>query len=377
MDTPSNHWILPRTRLRRDAKSPTFASLDHSSKLNERRYALLKRIKQFRALQALYSPASIRAQVAADDARDSSLPPQDPEDIALWLPSELLPSQRERGCVDGLAMIECRLAECRALTALHEACAKLNTKSQLLRFRKGNLVGQSGFTKSNMLLQRLAAEVDFEGAKYNENRAAVLALGGEFALPKLEPDDLRSNTVISSDSSSARRINVVTSTAEGVVPVLNRQTTVSWIWTARGGALGDEPALHSCELSVLLAGHILLLMITKALRVEWLRASARLFRWNEEVQLLREEMRRVLRFLTSRSDWWLKKASEYGEGRVGQGKKAYAMKQASIASEIRANCLKGWTGPVKVGRDLKAREDKMLPEGAIVLEEQEYESEVE
>lgn len=41
-----------------------------------------------------------------------------------------------------------------------------------------------------------------------------------------------------------------------------------------------------------------------ALRVDWSRAKARKTRWDEEVELLREEMRRVLRYLEWEKSRW-------------------------------------------------------------------------
>lgn len=239
--------VIPRAILRRDLDFPTFSSLDHKAKTNERRAAIMKRMKHLRALQALYSPASIQEQMAADVAQQSSSLPLNAENVVIWLPSELNPSQRDRGCVDGLAAAQLALAEGRAYDSLHEVCSKINTKSQLVRFRNvGNVIGQNACTKSNMLLQRLDAQLTFEREKYNANREAVLTLGGEFSLPRLEKDDLRGNTVVSSDSHSARRLNKVTTEGQRAIVVSSKAVTVLWIWTARGGAPSDEVGLHAC-----------------------------------------------------------------------------------------------------------------------------------
>ncbi|KAF9012930.1 hypothetical protein BDZ89DRAFT_1142716 [Hymenopellis radicata] len=55
---------------------------------------------------------------------------------------------------------------------------------------------------------------------------------------------------------------------------------MSWIWTAEGGPNAEEDEyLHEC------------------VRIEWSKALARKTRWTEEVEILKEEMRRVLRSL--------------------------------------------------------------------------------
>ncbi|KAJ7256420.1 hypothetical protein C8J57DRAFT_954538, partial [Mycena rebaudengoi] len=59
-----------------------------------------------------------------------------------------------------------------------------------------------------------------------------------------------------------------------------------WIWTEGGGPGKDEEALH------------------ESVQVEWSKAMAQKKWWEEEVQLLREEMRHVLRFLRWQALWW-------------------------------------------------------------------------
>ncbi len=50
-----------------------------------------------------------------------------------------------------------------------------------------------------------------------------------------------------------------------------------------------------------------------ALRVDWSRAKARKNRWDEEVDLLREEMRRELRYLLWEKTSWDNLRSRAGE----------------------------------------------------------------
>ncbi|KAJ7657040.1 hypothetical protein B0H17DRAFT_1185830 [Mycena rosella] len=69
----------------------------------------------------------------------------------------------------------------------------------------------------------------------------------------------------------------------------------------------------------------------ESIRVEWARARARKVRWCEEVMLLREEMRRVLRYLNWQADWWRGRVDlrkEFESGAVAAGARAYALKQA-------------------------------------------------
>jgi hypothetical protein len=64
------------------------------------------------------------------------------------------------------------------------------------------------------------------------------------------------------------------------------------------------------------------------MRVEWCRAKARKIRWEEEVLLLREEMRRVLRYLDWEAETWKQRASvrENESLELRQGLSAYALR---------------------------------------------------
>ena len=85
-------------------------------------------------------------------------------------------------------------------------------------------------------------------------------------------------------------------------------------------------------------------------RLEWSKARARQLRWNEEVLLLREEMRRVLEFLKWRSDNWSQK------GNFGvispltpcpyqlKGLHAYACRQAGVFLNIHDHFSGIWKG---------------------------------
>lgn len=80
------------------------------------------------------------------------------------------------------------------------------------------------------------------------------------------------------------------------------------------------------------------------LRIEWCRARARSMRWNEEVLLLREEMRRVLTFLEWRASWWVGQAGR--ESLVSpahaEGLQAYGHRQASVQRALLVSFKSKW-----------------------------------
>jgi hypothetical protein len=74
------------------------------------------------------------------------------------------------------------------------------------------------------------------------------------------------------------------------------------------------------------------LMVMQGVRIEWCKSRARALQWSEEVELLKEEMRRVLQFFAWQAAWW----EEQGNRRVGEctahteGLQAYAVRQANL-----------------------------------------------
>ena len=80
------------------------------------------------------------------------------------------------------------------------------------------------------------------------------------------------------------------------------------------------------------------------MRVEWAKARARKLRWNEEYQLIQEEMRRVLAYLEYKAVEWEERAilRKDGDPSVLHGVSAYAHKQAHIARQMAMRCAADW-----------------------------------
>jgi hypothetical protein len=81
------------------------------------------------------------------------------------------------------------------------------------------------------------------------------------------------------------------------------------------------------------------------MRVKWCKARARANRWLEEVELLQEEMRRVLAFFDWHAAWWKERATpKTWLGSVeNEGAVAYALRQADIRYAMHAHCSSIWS----------------------------------
>lgn len=88
-----------------------------------------------------------------------------------------------------------------------------------------------------------------------------------------------------------------------------------------------------------------------AYRLEWSKSYARGQRWKEEVELLKEEMRRTLEFLKWKASCWRSKAPKTDpmtgtslSPPVREGLTAYAFRQAAIFTSIHDRFLSLWRG---------------------------------
>ena len=85
--------------------------------------------------------------------------------------------------------------------------------------------------------------------------------------------------------------------------------------------------------------------VNEVICVEWTTSFARLERWTEEVDLLQEEMRRVVMFLEWKSANWLAKAG-VRKGTltfdIQSGLDAYARKQAAVYHNLAVSFAKLW-----------------------------------
>lgn len=74
---------------------------------------------------------------------------------------------------------------------------------------------------------------------------------------------------------------------------------------------------------------------------------ARVRRWTEEVELLQEEMRRVLAFLQWQSDWWKTRGGDLShvpDDTIRAGMIAYRERQAQLRLDMRERFKSLWRG---------------------------------
>lgn len=108
-----------------------------------------------------------------------------------------------------------------------------------------------------------------------------------------------------------------------------------WIWGIHGAAIMKDIDADSTNEAQ---------KVDPALRVEWAKPKARRDRWNEEVILVNEEMRRVLAYFGWKANWWLELALNFSHGKSAEddGAIAYSNKQANNLKNLAATFREMW-----------------------------------
>ena len=278
--------------------------------LLENRAALLYQIEKWRQIQAVYMPG-----VLDTDTTDlEPLQKVKAESIKLWLPSQL-GEDRDRICLDGVVNGEAELRFAQLEDSLNDLRRARRTRRGLITFHKVQLTGQGQKTqtKSQAAMQTIQDRIDRCVRRYRVARNALLHLNpsgnwSDLYLP-LTDDDNRGpgkepEETLGSDG----------------------QYAPSWIWRSATTAISPDE-------------------VNEDMRVEWAQCTARADRWEEEVILLQEEMRRVVHFLEWRScDWLAKVNSRVGivAPAVQAGLSAYANKQGAVFHHLAVRFCQCW-----------------------------------
>ncbi|KAF7307360.1 CxC2 domain-containing protein [Mycena indigotica] len=303
-------------RIRAALKNKSLTA-DRASQIQELRLSLVKQTQAFQKLQLTYMPGVEGLRQADDTKRNPDQPTPPPEDTKLYLPSDLTHTERLQACVQRVVDTEVNLRRGQCTDALVALRAKLFAQTHMIWFRDRNLVGQKARTRSVTLM----------------GQAIVKLKGPAFApeFQKLEDADVNCRVVEENDIEAAQRLRG----ADGSRGARSEPSTkrlrgkVSWIWQAEIGSEAEE--MHD------------------AVRVEWSKARARRARWNEEVELIREEMKRVLRSLRFAQ-----------RTKVANGLVAYALRQVELHKRIAEGFYTEWRKSVS-----DAVKEVMAQDGAL------------
>ncbi|KAG6849154.1 hypothetical protein H0H93_010910 [Arthromyces matolae] len=237
-------------------------------------------------------------------------------DIQLWLPSNLA----AKGIIvpQELRMYEWRLRQGQAHDALEEIRRVLRLKSYLYKYKDRFAQGVKANTRSNVVIDKATVNMNRAAERYRVARNAMLTLANSLETPVTWRTTLRD-----------LRSEDLRALSEGLVGDTEGRRSVSWIWLQNtdSAQTDEDPRFND------------------ALRIEWCRSRARMMRWSEEVELLQEEMRRILEFLLWDGNRWISRVSAHTEGDtlVQEGRAAYAQSQAAVRFDLRQKFERLWS----------------------------------
>ncbi|KAJ7053995.1 hypothetical protein C8F01DRAFT_1260213 [Mycena amicta] len=309
-------------RIKHEVRSKAGLTADRTSQIEELRATFFKKLKSIQKEQESFMPGVEVLIAAVEERRDRDLPPPKAEDSKLWLPSSLSETQRAWVCRRGLVEVEAKLREAQCRDALGKIRAHLYTKTHLIHARN-----------AITLIERVGDRTEREFAKYVQAWTALCALkGNEHAshLKELRREHLNVRTQTESDARARIKLGRLGSERRGrnepsASAIEQGAKGVSWIWTAVSDD-DEEVQIH------------------EAVRVHWVKSLARRDRWIEEVQLLREERKRVLRSLAAvQAEWRLRISSRTNvEPRLASGLAAYARRQVAVHLDIARSFYASW-----------------------------------
>jgi hypothetical protein len=297
-----------------------------SADIQEKRNSLAHRIQQWREVQFAYTPTV--ATLLVSDLTNSDIPSpsfERPESTNLFLPSSLPSKLTNNPTIKRIAAKELRLRIAQADDALADIRRLRRLVTGLTNFKKLNVsgTGNKPTTRMRTLHNRMMNKVDRTANRYVAARRALLSLdptGGNWKDRLRELDkakDIRGPGRDPDDLTSKGRYKI------------------SWIRTVPR-PLNTSPDDSESEET-----------LNASLRSEWTKAKARRDRWDEEWQLVQEEMRRVVAYLEWRASWWRqqgrrRKASKDTDEGTMLGHRAYAEKQAASLLALARHSASLW-----------------------------------
>ncbi|KAJ7249573.1 hypothetical protein C8J57DRAFT_1079532, partial [Mycena rebaudengoi] len=303
-------------------------TLSQKRTMLERVSKLRRKVLAWIVIQTSHMPqvALVHAKAEEEASTKAGTKPRGPllvQDIDLLLPSQL---DNDVPCAHSpqreLQQFEWRLREGQAHEALHEIQHKLLLRTHKYQFKDKNTRGVKDNTEANKTIDAIDARIKHWKASYRAARLGMVVLGERLGLGDDWAKVLRPLT----DGDIRGMPHAMFHDPE-------RKKTISWIWLADGSSADADrnPAMN------------------EALRIEWAKAHTRSLRWLEEVDLLEEEMRRIVQFLSWRGSWWEsqkdRRAEVVSNPRQREDHNAFVTRQAGLMWGLSA-CFISWWLPV-------------------------------
>ncbi|KAJ7016310.1 hypothetical protein C8F04DRAFT_1281905 [Mycena alexandri] len=329
-------------------------SADQKTNLTERGNKLRRKLLTWMDAQVLFVPhvAVLRAEEDRARKRIAATQPQpgvQVQHMSLWLPSSI---RARVECDVELYEYEFRLRHAQAHESLDEVRHQLLLHTHLYKHKDAYVRGVKANTRAQTRIEGVEDRTRRSAERYRAAYRALVALGKhlkrtewEADLRPLLPEDVRGMPRALFQDPERKKLLMKKGTADRKKAKergTEAKARMSWIWRSPGVEETEEGGMN------------------EALRIEWAKTRARFLRQREQLDLLEEEMRRILQFLRWRADWWEERAGqrppapEDDTGRLPhvvyapkhraypEGNIAYAKRQAAILRKRAEQFEKAW-----------------------------------
>ncbi|KAJ6472963.1 hypothetical protein DFH09DRAFT_1343669 [Mycena vulgaris] len=330
-------------------------SSEQQTNMTERTNKLRRKLLTWMDAQVGFIPHVALLRAEEDRARTrisatQSQPGVKVQHLALWLPSDI---KGRVECDLELYEYEFRLREAQGHEALEDLRHQLLLRTHLYKYKDMYARGVKANTRAQTKIEVVDERLRRTAERYRAARRALTGLGRqvknsrwEIALLPLLADDVRGMpSALFQDPERKKLLMRKGPEARKAAAAAGAKAKarMSWIWRSPGVDEGEAGAKGMNE----------------ALRIEWAKTRARAMRQEEQVDLLEEEMRRILQFLRWKADWWQglagKRPPAPSEGEMkeriayapshkayAEGNIAYSRRQAARLLKLAALFEKKW-----------------------------------
>ncbi|OBZ69424.1 hypothetical protein A0H81_10689 [Grifola frondosa] len=250
-------------------------------------------------------------------------PPTPPPRPPLWheidavridLPSSYDPRVQRHASMVSVVEVEKTLRQVQAKAALDEVRTHIIT-NEAFKIQKHNVSGQKATTRATNQIRKKQQAINEAASKYRRARRTLITLGmkrEDRTYRELKPEDVRKFTLYSAQQQLGQS-----------------KETPSWIWESFSFVEEQQDEKYrdffddGTGLWLLPSDRLFDMFLSVG--VHWFRSSALKQRWDEQVRLLEEEMRRTVRFFSHFKRHWSKKADAADQLGL-PGEAAYARK---------------------------------------------------